>query len=364
MFGILRTTLALMVVVYHLFISVAPLGMYPVFGFYVISGYLMTLIMHQTYGFTAEGQRKFLTNRFLRLYPTYWAVALLSVVIICVVGETPMASFHAALFLPKSGAQIASNVSLMFPAWIPWTVLPRLSPPTWTLTVEIFFYLLISFGISRTPTRTVIWLVVSVLYVIASFATGQSESERYAPIPAASLPFSIGSSIFFLSQKKQKLNCYINGISTPVIYVMFLANCATWCIVNYFDHFTTHHRAVTEAGAYINIILCGLLVLKIASGGSILTIPKHIDKVIGDFSYPVYLLHWPLAAIVSYCMFGEPLRGRSARGILSLAFTMGTVFACSILLKKLVEEPIEHIRSRIKNRTEALPESQTTQINM
>ena len=72
MFGLLRTTFALMVMIYHLFfVGFLSLGTYPVFGFYIISGYLMTVIMHNNYGYTWVGRYSFAVNRFLRLYPQY-----------------------------------------------------------------------------------------------------------------------------------------------------------------------------------------------------------------------------------------------------------------------------------------------------
>jgi len=55
MLGLLRTTLAIMVMSYHLFVGILPLGTYAVFGFYVISGYLMTLVMHESYGYSGGG---------------------------------------------------------------------------------------------------------------------------------------------------------------------------------------------------------------------------------------------------------------------------------------------------------------------
>ena len=82
MFGVLRTTLALMVMAFHLFAGIAPLGKYAVFGFYVISGYLMTLVMNDTYGHTWSGRYAFALNRLLRLYPQYWAAATFSIVLI------------------------------------------------------------------------------------------------------------------------------------------------------------------------------------------------------------------------------------------------------------------------------------------
>jgi peptidoglycan/LPS O-acetylase OafA/YrhL len=72
MFGLFRYILSLIVVQGHL----APLfgkfqGVYAVFGFYALSGYLITLVVNQKYGFSLDGLKKFFINRILRLYPVY-----------------------------------------------------------------------------------------------------------------------------------------------------------------------------------------------------------------------------------------------------------------------------------------------------
>lgn len=69
MFGTYRTILALMVVFLHLG-GVPRIGAYAVFGFYCLSGYLMTLIMQTTYGYSFQGVIKYGINRFLRNYPS------------------------------------------------------------------------------------------------------------------------------------------------------------------------------------------------------------------------------------------------------------------------------------------------------
>jgi len=57
MFGTYRIFLALMVVALHLG-GIPKIGAYAVFGFYCLSGYLMTLIMQTNYGYTATGVTK------------------------------------------------------------------------------------------------------------------------------------------------------------------------------------------------------------------------------------------------------------------------------------------------------------------
>ena len=56
MFGIYRYGLAFCVVISHLWAGMfgGPAA-YAVWGFYCLSGYLMTLILNEKYGFTARG---------------------------------------------------------------------------------------------------------------------------------------------------------------------------------------------------------------------------------------------------------------------------------------------------------------------
>ena len=157
-----------MVMVYHLHVSPMPLGDYAVFGFYIISGYLMTLIMHESYSYTWIGRCSFAVNRFLRLYPQFWAAALFSILLIATLGFKRVGLYHGAIFLPASRLEVLQNLFMVFADWRPDSVYPRLVPQSWALTVELFFYLLIGLGISKTFIRVKIWLVLSVGYVIAS----------------------------------------------------------------------------------------------------------------------------------------------------------------------------------------------------
>jgi peptidoglycan/LPS O-acetylase OafA/YrhL len=48
--------------------GILAIGGYAVFGFYILSGYLMTLIMQKNYGYSRGGVARYAVNRFLRIY--------------------------------------------------------------------------------------------------------------------------------------------------------------------------------------------------------------------------------------------------------------------------------------------------------
>ena len=189
MLGLVRTILALMVMVFHLYVQIGPLGSFSVFGFYIISGYLMTMVMNESYGYTTVGKLAFARNRFLRLYPSYWVAAGLSLLLIGWLGEDFAQRYHSSLAVPTSASAVVWNLSMVFPAWRPEHVNPRLVPPAWALTVELFFYALICLGLSRNPSRVRCWLLLSVGFVAGSYILGLHPGDRYFTAAAASLPF-------------------------------------------------------------------------------------------------------------------------------------------------------------------------------
>jgi peptidoglycan/LPS O-acetylase OafA/YrhL len=344
MFGLLRTTLALMVMVYHLFIGVLPLGTYAVFGFYIISGYLMTLIMHESYGYTSIGRYSFAINRLLRLYPQYWAAASLSIILIIIMGADVTTSFHKSIYIPVSIKDVLHNLFMAFTAWYPNSINPRLVPPTWALTVEIFFYILICLGISKTLFRVKLWLFVSFCYVIFSYVAGWGWQARYFPVAAASLPFAIGAAIFFLSKNARFIERFNKfQLSARSLYFLFLSNCLIWIFLS-----RTNIGSFVEIGFYLNIVFGALLLYSLVRGGKIFAVNKKIDKIIGDYSYPVYLLHWQSGLIASYVIFGEGFHEFSIRGFISLMFAILIVTALSTMFIYGLDGPIQRVRKRIK----------------
>lgn len=121
MFGTWRLILAFEVFVFHV-VGIPVIGRYAVISFFVLSGFLMTAIMHQSYGYCAKGLGAFAANRALRLYPNMWFACLVTLLGIAWFGEAESYGFLKALSYPATWQEWAQNFSLIFASFKPWTV--------------------------------------------------------------------------------------------------------------------------------------------------------------------------------------------------------------------------------------------------
>lgn len=346
MFGLLRTLWALMVVFGHIF-WLSDFGRFAVFGFFILSGYLMTYIMQNTYGYHFNGIKQFSLNRFLRLYPSYWFICFLSIFLVVYFGHSSQGKYEI-IDLPNNISSLIGNIFMVFPHWMPSQIEPRLSPATWAITVELFFYLAIALGVSKTLKRTYVWLCLSLVYLVATYAFGLFWHVRYFTIPAGSLPFALGALIYYISQKQTRIllpkwltqwplllffSSTLISIITPILITKGLA---LW---------------IMEILFYITMGINFLLVLSIAQGNVLFKkIPKHIDKYLGDFSYPFYLFHYQAAAIASLIIFGEIILFKNNISLMNITLTFCVLIALSAVTIRYIDRPIEKLKSIRKSK--------------
>lgn len=337
MFGTYRTFLAFMVVALHLG-GVPKIGAYAVFGFYCLSGYLMTLIMQTNYGYTAKGISKYALNRFLRIYPIYWISILFSVVLIWNLGDAYTSNYHPLIYLPGDFIELIQNIMLFFP----FKGSPRLTPPSWALAVEIFFYVLIGLGLSKNRRITMGWFILSVLYLIGALILQLGWSHRYYTIFAASLPFSTGALIFHY---KYEITQYHNKFTGKTYnYLPFILLSAI--LLNWFLGILSNQS--TGIFFYSNFILCALMVAVLLSRKELPFISQGFDKWLGDFSYPIYLIHYQVGMLVLIFLsaFGLEL---TRPNLILMVISTPLIFAFAWLITIAIERPIEIIRSKIKS---------------
>jgi peptidoglycan/LPS O-acetylase OafA/YrhL len=340
MFGFYRTFLALVVVFHHL-LDIPVIGKYAVHGFFILSGYLMTHIMHQSYGYHLQGYRAFALNRFLRLFPTYWFVLLVSLIVIGLIGENFSRQFHAALTVPDTFRDWFQNLSMIFADLFPGQQKPRLSPPTWALTVELLYYLLIALGISRFKTFTWLWFAGGVMYMILTHWLAHPYAYRYETLFAGSLPFSMGALVYHYREQLSAITqAYNSHVLLIVASILLILNTVIG---------VTNTGAMFELSYYANFIINTIIIvvlLNVRPSGSL----KRLDKKIGDYSYPIYLAHWQLAAFFSFYLYGDNLLLSSLEKFWVLLPTLLATLSLAYISIHGIDYPVEKLRLRIKQR--------------
>lgn len=335
MFGTYRTLLALMVVFLHLG-GVSVLGGYAVFGFYILSGYLMTFIMQNNYGYDRSGLAKYALNRVLRIYPIYWLSCVISLVLIVSFGEDVTSAFHPAISMPDDIGSMLRNLFLYFPG----RENPRLTPPSWALTVEIFYYICIGLGLSSSRRITSYWFGASVVYTLYVNVAALGWDYKYFSIVAASLPFSTGAMVYHYREELKRISGRAaSGLNTPLFICLLIG--LNWWVGLILG---------TQKGVsfYMNYLLCAFMIVVLFDRKKLPLISRKIDRIMGDFSYPVYLIHYQVGLVMMVLLnqIGFDLK----RPDLTLAYlSLPAIFLVAWVMTISVERPIELVRSRVKS---------------
>lgn len=282
MLGIFRTSLALFVVAQHV-IGIPVIVHYAVHGFFILSGYLMTYIMHKTYHYKLSGITAFICNRFLRLFPVYWFALVVTICILIYFGTE--SRFHEAISIPDSRTEWLQNIFMVFLNIFPGDELPRVLPATWALTVELLFYFLIALGFSKNKKLTLIWVFISLAYIFYTFIFNLDYKYRYNAIFAGSLPFSLGALLFYY---KESLLTYLNK-GLPIILFLYFLNIILSILVRNHSFFYIF--------ASFNYLLSFILIGALLSYKPNINL-KKFDAKVGDYSYPIYLFHWTACYLV------------------------------------------------------------------
>lgn len=346
MLGGYRTLLALCVVGSHL-ASLPFIGQYAVHGFFVLSGFLMTLVMHGTYGYAPAGVGAFALNRALRLFPSYWVVLALTLASIAILGAPAVTAFKDVMFAPETPAQWLQIVTMAYVDWFPIHATPmRPVPPTWALTVELFFYTLIALGISRSRRVTVVWFVASViLTLIAAVVTRLDFNWRYFSLLSGSLPFSLGAMLYHF---REPLTARLGRLLTlPWAMAAFIAFGSLAMGAGLMNKLGL--RDLAAGLSYLNLPLHAFIVLTLFQYRPAPK-AKKVDKFLGDLSYPIYLVHYLCGMWVATLLGLRVTDSPSLESIGLAAIALVPTFILSVGLAYWVDAPVETLRRRIAAR--------------
>jgi peptidoglycan/LPS O-acetylase OafA/YrhL len=176
--GYLRLSLAIGIMAAHMTTRYAMAASCAVWIFYAISGYLMTLLCATRY----DNALAFWQNRILRIFPTYWLILAATVWGVVIWGYSE--SFPL-IVLPAPSEWVLLN----WQTWWGSFLGPRTIQPSWALTVELFWWGIISLGwIGKNTARY--WMALGALItVLGAYPLGPIWFSLWGGM----LPFSIGA---------------------------------------------------------------------------------------------------------------------------------------------------------------------------
>ena len=354
--GILRFILAITVVIAH---SSSVFGcnfvgaQIAVQAFYIISGFYMALILNEKYVGVNGSYKLFISNRFLRLYPIYWTVLLLTIAMSIAVtihsngssiGQfTVYSKYFNVMSLGSFVFLIFTNLFLFLQDIVMFLGLntttghlyytsdfsqtkPQLHhflliPQAWTIGVEIAFYLIAPFLVRQKFKYIIFFIVMSLLlrFVLSNYGLS-NDPWSYRFFPTELVFFMLGIVSYQLYVKIRSLD--INKVYLKTIWMFLLG------ITLFYDFMPLPYKYPV----YLFLFFIGLPFV------FILTKKWKYDTYIGELSYPIYISH----IFVMSCLYAFKIPI-----VLGLGFSLiiATILF-SVLLNEVVTKKIEIFRQK------------------
>lgn len=302
-FGSWRFALAVMVAISHLWSKmIGGPAAYAVWGFFVLSGYLMTFVLMHKYGFDRSGLMAYARNRFIRIMPSYYVALIVGIItIVALKNCVDLTKLNPQFALPQ-GKSWLNPLTLM--PFFPANNLPV--PVSGALATEVGFYLLMPLF---ARSRSTAWLAL-IVGVVANFVIGfnvASFPERYTTTLTTMVAFSAGSLTCHYSTELRR---FAKPTAAVVAWILHAIIWLKW------DQWPWTY------GLYTSVLLSVWVVVSLDSRET-----SSVDKTLGDWSYPMYLFHTTVAAwLLPHFGYSRPFM------FFFLAFTL-TIVLCWLLVK-------------------------------
>jgi peptidoglycan/LPS O-acetylase OafA/YrhL len=289
-------------------------GLTAVQAFYIISGFLITFILNEDRSYRSA--RSFYISRYLRLWPTYAVIAVIS---LALQPNHPLRAGFASLdALPKTLVGFA-DVTLFSGDWLlfveragsalhftqnfyngphPWMNEYLLVPQCWTLGVELTFYLLAPFACRRVSGIAALLAFGIAVRVVLGFELAPDvDPWVYRFAPAEMMLFAAGGATYFIGREV---------CSRLPRFAVILAGliCVTGAALVTIGNGYLHPRIAEYFGNTYSPIL--YLQDPFTLLGFVLACPflfygtRHIaaDRLIGELSYPIYVSHFLVGGVI------------------------------------------------------------------
>ncbi|MBS1634317.1 MAG: acyltransferase [Bacteroidetes bacterium] len=356
--GILRTILALAVVIFHSH-ELSGIGMtkgrVSVQAFYIISGFYMALILNEKY--TGKGSYKlFITNRLLRIYPVYWVV-LVAALLVSLVGYYGFGSpyylsryisysgclhpFSIACFVMENiiivGQDILFFLGIGSDCHLFFTKFPlsesqtafnyMLVPQAWSVSLELMFYAIAPFLVRRHWTWQILLVMASLglrfWMMHAFYLTMDPWTYRFFPLELA---FFMAGSLAYRYYKTLEKKVVSNYVGYGL-----LAVCAL-CVIFFDEPYPGYD---SKKWVFYGLELVSLpFIFKVFK-------ENRFDRWIGELSFSLYISHHLIVMVLRQFFYAHP-DYMAYYGYAAVAVSL----LVALVLNRLVVEPLNRKREK------------------
>lgn len=321
----LRGLAVLAVVFYHAKMGPINGGYLGVDIFFVLSGFLITSLIKKAVEDNSFSYKSFLARRAKRLLPAAFVTFLLtSLAAPFFLGAQELADFWHQLFgsFTFSANFVLTNQSGYFSG------AAELKPllHVWSLAVEEQYYFILPALFLVFPKRA--WLPVLTLLTIVSMAlcyVHRGEASTFFLLPTRAWELLIGSLGVFLIQLR-----WIRILAGKL--AIFSAFGLLACLILTFYAFHPGPQALLICLGTLGVILAEHPLLQ---RGMIVEILRKV----GDISYSVYLVHWPIFAFYNNIVLSNE---HTFTQYLIRAALIVLSFLLAWILHRHIEEPFRH----------------------
>ena len=346
----LRGVAALMVIFYHVFeaFATSPIdqrfnhGYLAVDFFFILSGFVIGYAYDDRW--KTMTTKDFIKRRLIRLHPMVVLGAVLGVIAFCIQGcekwdgtqvsiSMVMLALLINLFLipavPGSGPEIRGNGE-MYP----------LNGPSWSLFFEYIGNIMYALFIRRMSTKALTALVVLAGIGLASFAIFNFSGAGHLGVGWTMEEYNlIGGFLRVLFSFS--IGLLMSRVFKPIPVKGAFWICSLAIVVLLSMPYVGNGEALWMNGIYDSVCAILIFPMLVYLGASGKTTDKHsarICKFLGDISYPLYMVHYPLIYLYFGWVKKENLTFAEAWPD-ALALVIGSIVLAYISLK-LYDEPV------------------------
>ncbi len=302
--------------------------------FFIISGFLISLILIQEYKLGTFTLKNFYARRIIRIWPLYFLVVLVKVIIIPLSNHFPWEYVKESVLYAST---FTVNYQLIFSTVEPeYTIL-------WSVCIEEHIYLLLPLllFIFKGKFKTIGWLLV---------VTGFLSWFYFRGVPAASglnTPYFISSSYFYYFGIGTLIACFYNaGIKLKFLFIPLVQLAILFVLVLVVFNIVPYNYSLGQ-NLIITGLLGGYLVWAATQQEFVIKLNVPVSKYLGNISFSMYMIHIMIATYIikafkhSDVKFSEGLCGWG----IPVAVMLITM-AISTLLYYCFEGPILKLKKR------------------